>query len=571
MRIVALPVMAIFFLLGACGGSSGGIEGPPPPPPPPPTNTTLTDLKYSQSFANDAASTKVAVDLTTKTGVSGTARQESLTISYDAAAKGYTVTVDGRSQSFGQADIQVSNAGEAIYQKTDGANRDYLTLVKIPYSGTTPTQYVGLGYWQRNVTAADRLNIDYATFTYGLPTAATAVPRTGTAGYSVDAFGVVSTPGQEPRTFDGRGAFSVDFGAGVFSTQAYLTEATLVTGNGVSGGGIELTAAGHLSASDGRFSGNVLYEGWFGFAGGQLSGRFYGPDAEELGASFAGGNAGGMAFTGSFTGQRDGTVRPENLTLTNLTQPQLFYTQFGYGLVGQLNRQDAETFTYGTPTSDLYGGQFTINDKIASADPNFTAYRKSFTGSSGSQDVALKLYKPGPGNTELALTYASFGHWSTSVPFGTGQSPVNQYFAYGLETPARLLSARTGTGRYTGVVYGTGSNFQAGTLYAVKGTSRFDVDFTAQSYSGALTMAGTSTTGGAGVDFGSFDFAGKFSPYVAGTTVSLMRGGQGVGQMDTRFFGPDGEEIAGPFSLNVPQGSAGAGISISGVTAAKRQ
>ncbi len=559
--------------LSGCGGSDGGPQSAgstPAAPAPPPTNASLTNLQYSQSFVNDAASATVALDLTTKTGLSGSSSGSTLTISYDAKSQGYTVSVDGRSQTFTPADIKADSTNaqtETLYQKTDGTNRDYLTLVKVPFTSTQATQYVGLGFWQRNVVTGTRQDTNYATFTYGLPSDAAAVPRTGTAAFRIDAFGFVSKPGQEPLSFQGQGTFSVDFAAGVFSAQTYNTEMGLVTGHGIVGGGIDLIAAGHLTSGNG-FSGNALYEGQYGSAGGTLNGRFYGPTAQELGASFNGQGTDGFAVAGSFTGQRDTSATVANLTLTNLTQPQLFYTQFGYGLVGQLNQQNAETFTYSPPTSDLNGGQFTLADKVASSKANFTTYRKTFTGSFESQDVTLELYKPGAQNSELALTYASFGHWATKTRFGVGTAPVDQYFAYGLSTPARLLSGKTGTGHYAGVVYGTAAATAA--RYDVKGSSQFDVDFSKQSYSGALAMTGTPTNGGTAVDFGSFDFAGKLG-YSATITANITRSGVAVGQISPQFYGPDGEEIAGPFSLQSPANSAAGYATITGVAAAKRQ
>lgn len=558
---------------GGGGGSSGGV-GSTPTPPIAPTNTSLTNLVASESFANDAASTTVAWDLVTKTGISGTAKRADTTIRYDHAAKTYTVSYDGRSQTFGQGDIQQNTPGDTIYKKTDAPTSDYLTLVKIPYSDSRPTQYVGLGTWQRNVISGSTQNTEYAAFTYGLPTAAGAVPRTGDAGFRVDAFGLVSAPGQEPRSFQGQGQFSVDFGAGVFSTQTYLTEYQLVSDDGTFGGGIELQATGRLASSGGGFSGTALYGGWFGNAAGSLAGRFYGPAAEELGASFHATNAAGMSVAGGFTGQRDTAITPENLTLTNLRRQQLFYTQFGYNLVGQLNWENAETFTFSPPTSDLNGGRFTINDKVAGGDPNFNTWRKTFGGTFGGQDVTLSLYKPGSQNTELALTYASFGKWLMVPQSGPSSPfPIELYFAYGLETPARLLSGKTGTANYAGIVQGWGQvTSPSSAYYSVKGTSAFQVNFGTQSYSGTLAMNGQPSGGGSGsgVDFGSFAFAGPLAAYTAGTAVPLTRGGTAVGQLETRFFGPDGEEIAGPFSLRVPAGM-GANTVISGVAIAKRQ
>lgn len=580
MRISNVLPLAVSVFLCACGGGGGGIgsagssppatgggSAPTPAPTPTPTNTTVTDLVASQTFASDAATELVLIDRTTSTGINATPKGTALTVAYDASTRSYSLSSPDFSQTFGPDDIQSSDQYETVYFKT-GTTRDRLTMVKIPYSGETPTRYVGLGFWQRSSSTTAQQDLLFGTFTYGLDTPAAAVPRTGTAAFDIDVFGVSSFPGREARQFQGSGKFSTDFAAGVFSAQASVTETELVSGGSTVGGGIELLSGGHLR-SNGTFDGSALLGSTNGSIGGSLSGRFYGPGAEELGASFTGGKD-GTAMAGSFTGTR-ATAKADNLTLTNLTQSQLFYTQFGYNSVGQLNWQNSETFTYAPPTSALNGGQFTINDKVASSDPNFTTYRKTFAGTFESQDVTLELYKPGTGNTELALTYASFGHWSTSTRFGLGQVPVNQWFAYGLETPARLLSGKTGTGRYAGVVYGSGSTGQNDPVLAVKGTARFDVDFSAQSLSGALAMTGSSANGALSVDFGSFDFSGKLAGYTAGSSFALNKAGQAVGQVETRFFGPAGDEIGGPFSLTVPPGAAGAGTSISGVAAAKLQ
>ncbi|PNQ03706.1 hypothetical protein A8G00_09690 [Sphingobium sp. SA916] len=529
----------------------------------------ITDLKVSQAFQNDAAGMKLGLDLATSTEISGQIRPNSLTVNYDAGTKSYSVSADGWSQRFAPENIQSNANGETIYQKTGGTDRSYLTIATTPYTNSKSNQYVGLAFWQENAVSGTRQDMDFYIFTYGLPTSAATVPRSGVAGFRTDTFGAVSTPGQEPRSFQGQGDFSVDFAAGVFATHSYLNETTLVTDQGVSGGGIEFTGAGHLSSSSGTFSGNALYEGWFGSAAGPLAGRFYGPNGEELGGAFSGANGNGMTVAGGFTGQRDATVQAQNLTLINLTSSQHFYVQYLNNLVGGLNQQNAETLSFGPPTSDLYGGQFTINDKVAGIDPNFTEYRKTFSSSYDSQDVTLKLYKPGGGNSELALTYASFVHYSTTVPFGTGRQRVDQYGAYGLGTPSGLLAGKTGTGSYRGILYGTGRQYPSNIFYDVKGTSQFAVDFGAQSYTGALAMKGTPSDGSGVIDFGSYDVAGRLTN--TGVTGVLTRAGVETGQFAPRFYGPDGEEIVAPFSVTAPTGAAGAGITIQGVAAAKRQ
>jgi len=531
----------------------------------------MTNLVASQSFANDMSSTRMRIDGTTKTGISGTAGKATLNISYDAGTQRYSLSAAGLTQTFDSSQITVNDATETRYQPSGGSSLERLTVVKTSYSGQPARQYVRLGYWQRNATDSSGVDLNLITFTYGLPTLALAVPRTGTAGYNIDVFGAASAPGKAPLAFQGSGTFSVDFAAGVFAARASTTEYELVTGAGTVGGGLDITAAGYLSSSDGTFSGNALYQGTLGFAGGTINGRFYGPTGSELGAAFSASNAStGLSAAGAFTGVLDATLKPDNLTLTNMTKQQLFYTQWGWNSVSQLNWQNGETFTASPPTSNLYGGQFTIADKVTGGDPNYIVYRKTFTGTGDTQDVTLKLYKPGVANTELVLTYATFGEWKTVEHAGVNNYPVDQFFFYGLETPARLLVGKTGSAHYQGIVHGNASNINNGQNDPLTGTSTIDVDFGTQVLSGSLTLVAKPTAGGS-IDYGRFDFSGSMPPYLATTTIDFSRADQSYGHWDSRFFGPDGEEIAAKFNVNVPAGSYGAASSLSGVALAKKQ
>ena len=571
--------------LSGCGGGGGSISSTPAPPPSPPpaaSNTTITNLVASQNFTNDDARTSVAFDLTTKTTITGTATSTPLTVSYDASSGSYTLSGSDATEVFSKSDVTSSASGEVKYQKTNTTGRDYLTLVTTPYSGTTSNKYVGLGYWQRNTTAGTRQDTLFDVFTYGLATAAGATPRTGSGNFAIDVFGLAAIPGVEPRVFQGKGSFNVDWAAGVFATNTYLTETGLLSGSAISGGGIQLQGAGSLTSGTSSFKGNVVYGGQGGTIGGQLSGSFYGPAADELGASFAGGNSDGATVTGGFTGQRDTTLPAANLTLLNMPSAQLFYTQealldytsFDAGsggtpyartstLVSQLNQQNSDTLSYSPGRSDLAGGTFTATSLVPSADPNFKTYKKTFNG----QDVTLELYRPGAVNTELALTYASFGRWTGSVKSGVATTASSDYFVYGLETPTGLLSGKTGTAHYSGIAYGAAANETTGARQDVRGTSIFDVNFTTQSYSGSFALHGTSQA----VDFGSFTFANKLSATTAASQASLMQNGLDVGALTSRFYGPNGEEIGGPFTVNIPDPAGTGRTAIAGIVLAKGQ
>ena len=50
-----------------------------------------------------------------------------------------------------------------------------------------------------------------------------------------------------------------------------------------------------------------------------------------------------------------------------------------------------------------------------------------------------------------------------------------------------------------------------------------------------------------------------------------MQGANAVGTLTQRFYGPDGEELAGPFTLSARDAAIGGITAIAGVTVAKRQ
>lgn len=585
MRVFRVGLIALSTaVLAACAsGGGGGAAGGDNPglPAPTPSNTSITNLVADQVFSGPAATTTNEFNLTSGTTVNGSGAADTLSVSYNASAKSYTVSVAGRSQTFGSGDVISNSGGEARFQKDGAAGKDRLTLVTTPYSGSTSNQYVGLGYWQRSSITGDRQNDQFATFVYGLNTPSAGMPRTGRANFAIDVVGLSSVPGFEPSVLQGRGTFDVDFMSGVFSTRTYLTETALLTGAGVVGGGIELNGAGLLSSSEPTFSGSVTADSRNARLSGSLSGRFYGPGAEELGASFSATNSDGASFTGSFTGQLSNGPAV-NLTLTNVIAPQLFFAR-GMGLfvdridghtdpdvrkyrmTGQFQDRTSGNFSFGPGLSNMPGGEFTSTSIVGSSDPNFTVYEKTF----GGRGVRLELFKIGAANTQLALTYSTLGRWQSTERGGIWTSNQYHHFVYGLETPERLLAARTGTARYEGVAYGAGANPTTGAEYDVRGTSVFNVDFSRQTYSGDLTLNGRNTAGT--VDFGRYDFAGRLSSTTKDSGASLTYGGATVGDLVTRFFGPTGEEIGGDFSILVPESVQAGGTLIGGATVARRR
>lgn len=591
---VTMSAIAMSIALGGCGGGGGdGIALTPAPivtPTPTPTNTAITDLRASQSFTNDATRTDVTFNTTSRSTISGRAASTPLTVSYDASTSSYAITGGGVTDTFAPADRQTGSAtGETKYVRGTGDVSSYLTLVTTPYYGTASNRYVGMGYAQRNTRSGDRQDTAFTTFTYGLDTPASGVPRTGSGTFVTDVFGLASIPGAEPDVFQGRGRFDVDFVNGLFSTATSVTRTGLVSGNSTVGGGIDLTGGGRLAAANGTFTGDVVYSASGRQIGGQLNGRFYGPNADEIGASFSGSASDGSAFNGALTGQRDTTLPAVNTSFARLVTSQLFYadsttltvstprtggtpTVSDYpGLLGnavsrsQFTNKTSGNVSFSPPTSGMAGGDFTVTSIVA-GDPNFTSYARTIAG----QSTQLQLYKTGSDNRELALTYASFGKYSTStdasVSFYADANRV--FFVYGFNTPSGLFANRTGTASYAGVAYGAGADAK-GTFYDVTGTAKMSVDFGTQSLSGNLALAGSG--GATKIDYGAFGFAGKLNSYASSSSADIKgNAGTSIGSMLVNFYGPSANEAAGVFRLRVPDG-VGAGTLINGAMVTKGQ
>lgn len=587
MRVAALLLSPVCLMVAACGGGGGGgvvsSPTPAPAPAPAPTNTTMGSLVASQTFTGDAGANEVSFDLAAGAAINSELAPDELTIRYDAPSDSYSVTLAGETDSFAAADKVSSNSNETRYRVTNGNESTYLTIVDTPYFSSVPNQYVRMGYLQRNLISGDQQDTYFATFTYGLDTQPGGVPRTGSAAFAIDVFGLATKPGEQPRVFQGQGSFYTDFAQGLFSAHSYLEEWNLLTGAGIYGGGVELTAGGQLSATNGTFWGLVLYSGAFGRSGGTLDGAFYGPAAQELGASFSGTGYGGT-FTGSFTGTRNAAATIPNFTLTNLTRPENFFLRSSelqimqsagssdifvsryIGGGGNLNYRTTDDFTVALGSSNFPAVEVTPADRIASSDPNFIAYRKTVEG----EEVTLTVSKPGSANTLIALTYASFGTYERTYTAGVNTYDDEVYFVYGLQTPGGMHLGRTGTAQYRGIALGSGANGNTGARYGVTGTSALDINFDSQALTGSLVLFGTGANGAADVDFGSFEFGGPL-----GTTgflaFDLFRGETPTGQLEARFYGPTAEEIAGPFGVTIAPGNPGEGTTIAGIFAASEQ
>ncbi|WP_157132685.1 transferrin-binding protein-like solute binding protein [Novosphingobium nitrogenifigens] len=562
----SMGMLAGVMTLGGCGGD--GASSVASANTTPASNSSLAKLVASQSFANDGASQTAAFDLVTGNTTAGSSTAKPLTISYDATSNSYTITTQGRSQTFAPADMASAANGIAVYSKTSGTTTDRLTMLAANVTGynSAAPQYSGLAYWQRYSVSGTGEATTFDIFTYGLDTPASAVPRTGQAAYATTVVGLVTLPGTEARMFQGTGRLDVDFLDGILSTSATTTETGLASGAVIGGTG-SLTGTGTLSSSANAFTGTVHYSGSGNSSSGTLSGRFYGPSAQELGAAFSSSGSDGSAASGAIWGIASPGTTPINLSVANPATDQTYAAAAAEldstpstGSSTSLGTNPLAVTTAGDVTiggGSSYLAQTTLanSDRVAATDTNFTSFQKTVNGAT----VALDMYRPG--NSELALTYMSFGRWRETPDAAAQGTSIYTYFVYGLTTDAATLAARTGTAHYAGVAYGTAFDSGTGTGNAVKGASAFDIDFNIGGYAGTIALKSSST------DYGTFNASGTLSSGMPAQG-SLTGTKGGTGQITPSFYGPAAQEFGGPFRISI-SGSGSATTTIVGATVTK--
>lgn len=303
-------LVAIELLLAGCGGGSGGGGGPVSTPAPPasggsgggtptptPTNDDLLTPLASETFTAIAARGSGSYPTN---GSSGSTQSggASVSISYDANSRSYTVNAGGTRQTFDQGDVeqQATDSQITTYLIQNGNTSESLVLTKPGTSGNLTYRYVGAGVWQRTTESSSSISATVNAFVYGMRTPTSGVPTTGSANYGVNMIGIYATP-RAPQALNGFGDLSIDFGTGGLTGSGIASGFDVVYGETTD---YSWQANADIS-SNGSFSGSLS----IGSVNAALNGAMFGPEAEEIGAAFSG-SAGGNSVVGALIG-REGT------------------------------------------------------------------------------------------------------------------------------------------------------------------------------------------------------------------------------------------------------------------------
>lgn len=214
-------------------------------------------------------------------------------------------------------------------------------------------------------------------------------------------------------------------------------------------------------------------------------------------------------------------------------------------------RYDASTKSYTLLGLTLPQSTFSAANRQADeSTPVISVYEKA----SGNKRENLVLFNPGAANTELALTYASYGALQTIVDKGTSVDVDTAFFAFGVQTAAADMP-RTGSSSYRTKIDGQFSD--AGGVYALSGPSTFSANFGAGTVAFTMDLTGQNVVNGLRKSLGTHSIDGSIQ------YGNQFGGSSGVGSTYTtvvggHFYGPAAAEIGGTFSV-VGGGGVGGG------------
>lgn len=497
-------------------------------------------------------------------------------ISNNAVPGSIVLQLDGQPFGFRSEDSTFASSNQVRYERASGDTRSQLDLYFS--NGTewlTDPQFVKLGQLFEVTANAPTTNPQYrlADFVFGNPSAADAVPTTGSAAYSLTFRGNrASTISDVPLIMWGDGAALIDFETGRLDLQGQTLDFKR-DGRPLSSTDGSTSISGSAAiGSDGLFANGTFsaISGVTGTYGGSLAGQFYGPDATEIGGTLIG-DAHGLFISLAFAGFELPDVVADD-TLANLTETKRLETvrrvvdlpnptpDFSEAPIGEHIIFDADTGTYRV-FGIFGGGGFGPDDRALGSDAqDLIAYETRIPLADGTANYEFALFD---GSTQsIALSYTSFVRSLETITDSAGD-PVDQqlaYFAFGSATPADQLP-QTGTASYTGALFGDVTN---GTqvLSPLRGSSSMQVDFGSMSLIGAIEPVATDLNGTTR-DFGSFGFSGTIDSFTA-TFEALF--GSAQGNLAGRFYGNSAQEFAATFGVVLPD----EGLRLEGVTVGKQ-
>ncbi|WP_126174308.1 transferrin-binding protein-like solute binding protein [Altericroceibacterium xinjiangense] len=394
------------------------------------------------------------------------------------------------------------------------------------------------------------------------------MPRTGTATFSTGVTGLQETE-YGLAQFNGSGLFSFSFGGWSWNGKGATIARLPLSREPIDSKQDSLLVVGHfsgfgqISSGGNRFQGSLTLTSGYQYSG-SLDGRFYGPAAEEIGATFSGTDSIGKQMTGTLTG-RLGTAAEKFETLQNLfgrtplpeLEIALSYTRNADGTYSDARLRSpgysSSAVVIDPETDTMEFGFATLspeNRVTEESDSRFSTYHVS-PDTAGPR--TYRVLNSSGSNDQLALTYTNLA----LETIGPKDSPsVDTARVYGIPSHFTALP-RTGTGVYNGVLYGTaiGSGEKAD-RFLLSGTAGLTFDWAGNVFTGTLVPVAANERTGENFALGTYSLINGSFAGVTGSSTYFESDIGGVdattGRLNGRFYGPAAEEIGAVFSLTTP-------------------
>lgn len=288
---LASLMFAVTSLLGACagGGGGGGDSGPTP-------FSTWSAIPANRPVVVNGGGTTMINGVPTQSYSGGASA--TVTLDGNRNISSLNLSANGVNGNFSTANgdiLRVNSAAQEFVSKDGKAVATFVSPAALGWD------YQTFGVWG-GAAGSNLSTSSVNSVTLGSVTPVSGIPATGTATFSGISAGYFASNSGQLYAVAAPSALAVDFGTRNFGFATSGTIATPATGGAVvSAPALDMRGAGSYAAGTNQMAGTVTTVG--GMSGPMIA-QFYGPNANEVGGTYAVRSGSIGAMSGGFGGKR---------------------------------------------------------------------------------------------------------------------------------------------------------------------------------------------------------------------------------------------------------------------------
>ena len=277
-RTLALPLAAALAACGGGGGGGGGTSQVRPTPAPEPIVTTGKAVSQTVDYVFDGSSQRFTlVAEPSAVSTEGSFVQETT----DGSLTKLTIDTGTETIAFDRAagDTFTTAGTSSMFVVAENLNGAHAALVLSPAGrAALGWNYQSFGVWEPGTETGPGAT---GVLSYGTPTPTGAIPVSGSATYVGLLGGQYINADGVDHILTANLSANVDFASRALSLQTSGTSIVSAAASATTAPGLDLAGTAAYTAGSDVFSGALTSAG--GTLSGTTTGRFYGPNAEEIG------------------------------------------------------------------------------------------------------------------------------------------------------------------------------------------------------------------------------------------------------------------------------------------------